>query len=163
MGVSIGDSHAQTSATTPETATAANGTPAAEPTEKPLRKLTPGVVASSGRFTFRGQSVGTSSNAEISGNDPGANPVTGTVKRIDSFRCAAVLSNVSEKSTYSVTFELIKSDRPVGNNSANPNKRSFSATLGPGKSVERSFACQPTDNLQLALKSGRELKRTKEE
>jgi len=83
----------------------AAGTPAAEATEKPLQKLTPGVVASFGRFTNRGKSL----SQGLDENTPGqkdASPVTGSVKKFGSTRCAAVLTNNSEEATFSVSFEL---------------------------------------------------------
>lgn len=141
-------------ATPPAAPPAVDGTPAPEATEKPLQKLTPGVVASFGRFTMRGKALSQGLDENTPGQkDP--SPVTGSVKKFGSTRCAAVLTNNSEDATFSVNFELSISTKETVNS---PKKKYFSAVLGPKKSVEREFRCDPTDILQMALKSGKEIR-----
>jgi len=135
-------------------APAAAATPAAEATEKPLQKLTPGVVASFGRFTNRGKSLDQGLDDSVPGQKD-ASPVTGSVKHIGPNRCAAVLSNGSDDATFSVSFELAQSTKESVNS---PKKKYFSAVLGPKKTVEREFRCDAADILQMSLKSGREIR-----
>jgi hypothetical protein len=67
------------------------------------------------------------------------------------------MQNTSADATFSVSFELSKSTKETLDR---PQKRLFSAVLGPGKTVERDFSCNPIDILQLSLKSGRELRKS---
>jgi len=135
-------------------AASAEGEPAAAGTPKPLQKLTPGVVASFGRYTNRGKALDQGLDDSVPGQkDP--SPVTGSVKHIGPDRCAAVLSNGSKDATFSVSFELNQSTKETINS---PKKKLFSAVLAPGKSVEREFRCEPADILQMNLKSGKELR-----
>lgn len=140
--------------TPPASPPAAAGEPAPDATEKPLQKLTPGVVASFGRYTNRGKAL----DQGLDENTPGQkdpSPVTGSVKHLGPNRCAAVLSNGSKDAMFSVSFELSQSTKETINS---PHKKYFSATLAPGKSVDREFRCDPADILQMALKSGREIR-----
>jgi len=139
--------------TPPATPPVAGGTPAPDATEKPLQKLTPGVVASYGKFTMRGKALSQGLDDAAGEKDP--SPVTGSVKHIGPNRCAAVLSNGSKEATFSVSFELSQSTKET---IKSPKKKYFSAVLGPNKSVEREFRCDAADILQMSLKSGKEIR-----
>ena len=135
---------------------AAGGAPDPEATQKPLQVLKPGVVASFGRFTNRGKALSQGTDGTAPGEKAeDISPVTGSVKKFGSTRCAAVMTNNSDTATFSVGFELSISTKETVKS---PKKKYFSAVLGPKKSVEREFRCDPTDILQMALKSGKEIR-----
>lgn len=113
-------------------------------------KIKPGVVASYGKFDKR-VAVDGAANGNIAGEQQ--SPVSGSVKFLGSDRCKATVSNLSDKDSYSVSFDVVGS-----RGSSKSFTRGFSATLKPKESVSRNISgCSSDLNVQVVLKSGRKV------
>ncbi len=135
---------------TPETAPAATSKPAATPAKKEDSKLKPGVVASYGKFD-KGAAVDGAANGNIAGEQQ--SPVAGSVRFVSGDRCEATVTNLSEKDSYAVSFDVVGS-----RGSSRAFSRGYSASLKPKGSVVRSVSgCASDLNVQVVLKSGRKV------
>lgn len=133
------------------------GVPGSAPTAVPTAeapkavKLKPGVLASSGKYSVRGKATSQSFDENTPGETGSA--IGGSVKQVGNNKCAAVITNSDAKLSYSVSYDVIK----ISQTGKPGQKKAFSSTVGPKKTTENLFSCQPTDNFQLVLKSGRSL------
>jgi hypothetical protein len=113
---------------------------------KDEEELRTGVVSSFGNFQRRAD-VDDATGSEAAGDKP--SPIGGSVSRISSSQCRAMLKNSSEKNRYSVRYEVVG----MRDGSKAFSKR-YSATLAPGKSVEKRVRCSKGMNMQLRVLSG---------
>ena len=117
--------------------------------EEDKETLRTGVVASQGNFR-RGAAIDAADSTEAAGDEP--NPVQAKVSRRGD-RCVVSMTN-NGKNKWSIRYKVVLTDkrgRPRG-------ERNFSASIKPGASVDKLFACDKGDNGQVVITSGRKLK-----
>jgi hypothetical protein len=111
--------------------------------------ITPGVLSSSGRY-LGSASTDTSTSVSAAG-DEAVTPIGGSVNRINDEECRSVITNSSDKNTYSVSYYVIGTTQ----SGSQAFKKFFSATLAPQASKENIFSCRKGLNLDFVLSSGK--------
>ncbi len=121
----------------------------AEAKKQENKRLTPGVLSSFNR-SERSEAVDTASSP-TQGDEP--SPVSGSISYAKN-GCVARVTNTDKKSSYSVSFDVIGTNKQ----GSTALKRSFSASLKPEETVTHTVSCSKDLNMQVVLKSGRKVK-----
>ena len=112
-------------------------------------KVQTGTIASTGRYG--GGTTGLDINTD--GATPGdeQNVISASVSQIGREECAATITNTSVTSSYSVSFKV------VGRNERGVKllDKSYSASLKPKQSVQRTMDCPADANLEVVLQSAK--------
>jgi hypothetical protein len=118
--------------------------------EAKFKVLKPGVIAGYGTVL-----EDTAVQADTSNSVPGeeASPISGGISKGKNGRCNVVLTNSHEKKSYSVSFSVVSSTGSGGSGTS----RGYSATLPPKKSITREVPCKEDENMQVVLRSGKQL------
>ena len=126
-------------------------TPAAEEEEDDEAKvLQRGVVASFGSHKGAA-SINANTATEAAGDNMEESPVRGSVRRVGSGRCEATLTSSAEKAVYSVSFAVVGTTQ----SGTRALRRTYSATIRPGKSTTKTLSCRKGLNMALLINSGR--------
>lgn len=132
---------------TPETS---EEIPAATPEEVDDLEFKTGIISSTGGGGIKSSVVDTPNLDGVPGEE--GNAVSGSVSN-NKGKCAAVVSNNSTLTSYSVNYEVQGSNE----RGVVAFRKNFSARLSPGQTAENNFACREGLAMSLNVKSGRKL------
>ncbi len=116
--------------------------------EKSPAQLTPGTIASMGQLR-ESRDIAVRSGGAAPGDKE--SPITASVGHASERECQVTVQNTSKDAAYSLTFEVIGSDK----NGKLTSQRSFSARVAAGANVTRMVPCGKEENIEVFLKSGK--------
>lgn len=114
-------------------------------------EITPGLLASEGQFNSGSYILPQLADSAVPGEK--TTVVTAMIEKKPPRKCSVTLSSIEKTDTVKLQLQFLR--YPVAEGVQK--QESFNATLKPQEKQVREFQCDPTDNIQVMLISGKRI------